>query len=307
MIFVQIDSNEHAYLKVLMDSIFGRKNFITDFIWKNKLGGGNDSSIVVTEHEYTLCYAKIIFNCHSFTIPNKDNGKYIYKDEYVNERGKFAIEALYRSSIQYSESLFYQIECPDGSKIYPNESDKKSRKHIWRWSKDTFQKKKEEGRVLFKKTKNGWRVFSKQYFLQDDNGNERRLKARSLIELIGNRQGTEHSKKIFGGGKAFSNPKPEQLIEYYLQVATNPGDLVLDSFLGSGTTAAVAHKMGRRWVGIELGEHCHTHIIPRLQKVIDGTDQGGILQICKLERWWRFQILPPCTVHAGKKISGVSG
>ncbi|KYK96269.1 type III DNA modification methylase [Aggregatibacter actinomycetemcomitans serotype d str. SA3733] len=74
----------------------------------------------------------------------------------------------------------------------------------------------------------------------------------------------------------FSTPKPERFIERILTIATNPGDLVLDSFAGSGTTGAVAHKMGRRWIMVELGEHCHTHIIPRLQKVIDGEDQGGI-------------------------------
>ncbi|MBL0717986.1 MAG: hypothetical protein JJV93_01825 [Alphaproteobacteria bacterium] len=83
---------------------------------------------------------------------------------------------------------------------------------------------------MFKKTKNGWRVFSKQYFLQDDHGNERRLKARTIIDLIGNRQGTEHSKQLFGNENKFSNPKPEQLIEFYLQIATQPGDIVLDFF-----------------------------------------------------------------------------
>ncbi len=81
---------------------------------------------------------------------------------------------------------------------------------------------------------------------------------------------------MFHGQIPFDTPKPESLIERVLHIATNPGDLVLDSFLGSGTTAAVAHKMGRRWIGIELGEHCHTHCIPRLKKVIDGEDPGGI-------------------------------
>ena len=76
----------------------------------------------------------------------------------------------------------------------------------------------------------------------------------------------------------FSTPKPEQLLQRIIHIATNPGDLVLDSFAGSGTTGAVAHKMGRRWIMIELGEHCHTHIIPRMKKVIDGEDPGGITE-----------------------------
>jgi len=80
---------------------------------------------------------------------------------------------------------------------------------------------------------------------------------------------------LFGTEK-FSTPKPEKLLQTVLHVATNPGDLILDSFAGSGTTGAVAHKMGRRWIMVELGEHCHTHIIPRMKKVIDGEDSGGI-------------------------------
>jgi len=81
---------------------------------------------------------------------------------------------------------------------------------------------------------------------------------------------------IFGKHNVFPTPKPERLINRIIHIATNPGDLVLDSFAGSGTTGAVAHKMGRRWIMVELGEHCHTHIIPRLKKVIDGEDPGGI-------------------------------
>jgi adenine-specific DNA-methyltransferase len=267
VIFVQCDDNEQAYLKVLMDEVFGRENFVGNFIWKNKLGGGNDSSVMVSEHEYTVVFSKSIKNISPFTSENKDNGKYLYEDKFIKERGKYALEALYRSSIQYSESLFYPIEAPDGALIYPNESDKNSNKHIWRWSKDTFEKKKSEGRVEFRETKNGWRVFSKQYFLQDDDGNERRLKIRSIIDFIGNRQGTEHLKSIFDG-KVFNNPKPEQILEYFIEISTNPGDIVLDYHLGSGTTCAVAHKMGRRYIGIEQMDYIETIAVERLKKVV---------------------------------------
>lgn len=94
-------------------------------------------------------------------------------------------------------------------------------------------------------------------------------------EVGHNDESKKESKELFGNN-LFGTPKPERLIQRILQIATNPGDLVLDSFLGSGTTAAVAHKMGRRWIGIELGEHCYTHCLPRLKKVIDGEDEGGI-------------------------------
>ena len=86
---------------------------------------------------------------------------------------------------------------------------------------------------------------------------------------------------VLDSSEVFQTPKPERLIHRILTIATNPGDLVLDSFAGSGTTGAVAHKMGRRWIMVELGEHCHTHIIPRLTKVIDGTDPGGVTEACQ--------------------------
>jgi adenine-specific DNA-methyltransferase len=92
------------------------------------------------------------------------------------------------------------------------------------------------------------------------------------------RNASAELKGLFGGEKAFETPKPEKLAFRVLELATRPGDLILDSFAGSGTTGAVAHKMGRRWIMVELGEHCHTHIIPRLKKVIDGEDKGGITE-----------------------------
>ena len=93
---------------------------------------------------------------------------------------------------------------------------------------------------------------------------------------VGNNHEARDESKIFNAEDPFATPKPEKLLKRILDLATNPGDLVLDSFAGSGTTGAVAHKLGRRWIMVELGEHCHTHIIPRLRQVIDGSDQGGI-------------------------------
>jgi adenine-specific DNA-methyltransferase len=97
-------------------------------------------------------------------------------------------------------------------------------------------------------------------------------------EVGSNKEASLHTKSLFGEQDVFATPKPEKLLYRILSVATQPGDLVLDSFAGSGTTGAVAHKMGRRWIMVELGEHCHTHIIPRLKKVIDGEDRGGVTE-----------------------------
>ena len=144
----------------------------------------------------------------------------------------------------------------------------------WRWSFKSVILKIEK--LIVRKVKRN-RSFEYDVFEKDYLTEKKRTKLKSIMRDSGvnNEVGTRHLKSI---DLAFPYPKPEPLIKILLEVSTNPGDLVLDSFLGSGTTAAVAHKMGRRWIGIELGEHCHTHCIPRLKKVIDGTDQGGISQ-----------------------------
>lgn len=283
VIFISIDDNEFCQLKLLSDKIFGENNFIGEFVWKNKLGGGNDSRILVNEHEYILCYSKNISTAQKFTEPNVDNGKYLHEDEYVKTRGKYAVEALYRSSIQYSESLFYGIQSPDGAMIWPNDSDKSSKKHIWRWSKATFERKLLEGRVEFKNTKNGWRVFSKQYFLEDDDGNPRVLSARSIIDFIGNRQGTELLKKIFNNEKIFNNPKPIELIKYLLEIYQDKQSVVLDFMAGSGTTGHAVLELNkedggnRKFILCTNNENkiCEEVTYPRLQKVIKGYKKNG--------------------------------
>lgn len=300
VIFVSIDENEVAQLRILMDEIFGDDNFVGELIWKNKLGGANDTSIFVVEHEYMLCYSKNITHTNEFTLENKDNGKYLYEDKFVTERGKYALEALYRSSIQYSDSLFYGIECPDGTIIFPNESNKESNKHIWRWSKKTFNKKLKEGRVEFKKTKNGWRAYTKQYFLQDDDENERRLKVRSIIDFIGNRQGTEELKKYFDDKKIFTNPKPSKLIKYLLRISTNINDLVLDFFAGSGTTGDAVMQLNaedggnRKYILVQLPEK----IDPKKNK----TAYDFVKNELKVEEPTIFEITKERLIRAGKKI-----
>lgn len=99
-----------------------------------------------------------------------------------------------------------------------------------------------------------------------------------LREEVGSNDEAKKEAKVFNSNNIFSTPKPERLILRIMMIATTPGDTVLDSFAGSGTTGAVAHKMGRRWIMVELGDHCHTHIIPRMKQVVDGTDPGGITE-----------------------------
>lgn len=281
VIFVQIDDNEQAYLKVLCDEIFGRKNFICNFIWQKKTGASDAKNIAVIT-EYILCYAKkekphlFAFNKASF-----DHKRYRLTDEFEPSRGRYYIDNLDRGGLQYSDSLNYGITCPDGTVTFPNgRKNKTNEGWIWKWSKKKIEWALENKFLEFRKSstkESGWAVCYKNY-LKVDNENkpiERAAPYKNLILDVLNNDANKETKSLFGSNK-FDYPKPELLIHHFINTTTAVGDLVLDSFLGSGTTAAVAHKMGRKYIGIELGEHCHTHCIPRLQKVIDGTDQGGI-------------------------------
>lgn len=245
VIFVSIDDNEQARLKLLMDEVFGNGNFIGDFIWKSKSGGGNDSTSLVSEHEYILSYANNILNVGKFHYINAELlSGYTHSDEYENTRGKYKLEALYRSSLSFSQSLVYPIEAPDGSFIMPNASNPESNRHIWRWSQSTFAKKKAEGRVEFKKTKNGWRVFSKQYMNENDDGTTRTQTIRSMITDIPGRNGSEEITSLMGH-RSFTNPKPLKLIKRIISASSSPNSIILDFFAGSGTTGHAVAELNK--------------------------------------------------------------
>lgn len=281
IIFIQIDDNEQAYLKVICDEIFGRNNFICNFVWQKKTGASDAKNIAVIT-EYVLCYAKkekphlFAFNRDSF-----DYKRYRLCDEFEAERGKYYVDNLDRGGLQYSDSLNYGIKCPDGTITYPNgRKNKVNEGWIWKWSKKKIEWALENKFLEFRKSKtkeSGWAVCYKNYLLVDNENNpiERSAPYKNLILDVLNNDANKETKYLFGKDK-FDYPKPELLISHFVSMTTNKGDVVLDSFLGSGTTAAVAHKMGRKYIGIEMGEHAITHCVPRLKQVIDGTDQGGI-------------------------------
>lgn len=260
VIFISIDDNEVDNLLKLANEVFGESNHVTTFVWKNKTGGGNDAKDVTSEHEYCLLFARNI-NLVTKLVTAVDNADtYTLSDEYVAERGKYKVEALYRSSLRYSDSLFYPIEAPDGTEILPNASNPTSTKHIWRWSRSTFAQKLAEGRVEFRKTANGWRVFSKQYLLQDDNGDPRTKGIRTVLDFVGSRRGTEEVKALFGGKKLFDYPKPVDYLKYYIAATTRNDDIILDFFAGSGSSAHAVMLANsedgarRRFIQVQLPE-----------------------------------------------------
>ena len=269
--FCSIDSNELFYLGILLDEIFGRDNRIETFVWKKSYGGGAKSRYVVNLHEYVLCYAKDLALTGNFFLPpdQKAIKYYKYKDQHFEQRGPYRLQPLATTSMDERPNLRYPIISTDGTEIWPEKQ--------WQWSEDRVKEAVKNDELVITK-KNGKYTVSYKQYLRDPDGKERMAKPYSIIDGYYTQHGTYESMDIFGLQNKFAFPKPEGVIWYLIACCTNPGDWVLDSFGGSGTTGAVSHKMGRRWIMVELGEHCHTHIIPRMKKVIDGMDKGGITE-----------------------------
>ena len=264
-LWITIDDNEAHYLKVLCDEVFGRGNFIANAIWQKKYAPQNDAKWLSDNHDHILVYAKNKEIWRPNLLPRTVEAEARYKNPDNDPRG--AWKATDFSVKTYSAANDYPIETPTGRVVNPPES------RCWVTSKERFEELVADNRIWFGKTGNN--VPSLKKFLTEVKGGTTSLTV-WLYEEVGHNQDAKKEVKQFNSKDVFDTPKPEKLLERILHLATNPGDLVLDSFAGSGTTGAVAHKMGRRWIMVELGEHCHTHIIPRLQKVIDGEDQGGI-------------------------------
>lgn len=284
-LFVNLDEKEHAYAKILLDEIFDRKNYIGDIIWQKRKGGGNDSRFIALDHDYILVYAKDSSKAvHPEQWKTKQTEKYKKRYKEIDEVGnRYYWDTVARDGLK--NPIPVTIKCPDGSILSINSQK----------SYETIMQEMQAGTVRLIKGKNGWTLHHRVYMKDGQ-------VPRSILNDVGtNKTAGEEMYQLFGDYKAFPYPKPESLIYRLIELATKPGELVLDSFLGSGTTAAVAHKMGRRWIGIEMGEHCYTHCKPRLDKVIDG-EQGGI---SKAVNWkggggYKFYELAPTLIVKDK-------
>jgi adenine-specific DNA-methyltransferase len=260
VLFINLDETEHAYMKVLLDSVFGRNNFLGDLIWKKRKGGGNDARFFALDHDYILVYAKNASKeIHKTKWRVSQSEEYLKRYKETDEKGeRFYWDTLARDGLQ--NPIPVKIECPDGEILKIN--SQKSEATILRGIK--------EGNIRLSKINGKWSLHHRVYMPSGQ-------VLRSVLTDVGtNKTAKDEILAIFGNKKAFDYPKPETLIHKIIELCTKEKDIILDSFLGSGTTAAVAHKMGRRWIGVELGDHCYTHCVPRLKQVCDGTDQGGI-------------------------------
>ncbi len=262
-IWVSIDENEAHYLKVIMDEIFGRKNFVAEIIWEKRTSRENRAA-VGSAHDTILVYARMPakeWKAHRNLLPSNDKG---FSNPDGDPNGPW--RSIPFSAMGHRKNQMYTIVTPTGKPLDPPKG------RCWGAIEEEFQRYRSEGRVYFPKGGNG-RPRIKLY-----SGEEKGLVPMSIWHArdVGT---TEDSKKeilaLFTGEAPFDTPKPERLMRSIIQIASNPGDFVLDSFLGSGTTAAVAHKMGRRYIGIENGEHARTYCARRLKQVVEG-EQGGV-------------------------------
>lgn len=269
-IWISLDDNEQAYCKVLCDEIFGRKNFVCNVIWQKKFSPQNDAKWLSDNHDFIIVYAKNKEIWRPNLLPRSLDMDARYKNLDDDPRGAWTSGDMLRKDVQ--KSGLYSVTAPDGTVYNPPSG------RSWRFPEYKYKELLADNKIWFGAKGNG--VPRIKRFLSDVKQGVTALTI-WLHEEVGHNQDAQKEVRKFNSIDVFATPKPEKLIHRILTLATKPGDLVLDSFLGSGTTAAVAHKMGRHWIGIEMGDHIYSHCLPRLKKVIDCEDAGGITKSVK--------------------------
>jgi adenine-specific DNA-methyltransferase len=267
-IWITIDDHEAHYLKVLCDEVFGRRAFVASVVWENFYGRSNAAAISPA-HNYLLVYSPLGTDWKNVRnlLSRTEKGRGKYKNPDSDPRGPWRLGPIFAPEERH-EGLMYTITTPSGRKVSPPKGSH------WRMPEDEFWSLVKDGRIVFGAAGNNVPAM-KLYLNEVQDG----LVPRSWWphDEVGHTQEAKREvQALFPDTVPFATPKPERLLHTVIEISTNPGEWVLDSFLGSGTTAAVAHKMRRRWIGVELGDHAITHCMPRLKKVADGADDGGI-------------------------------
>ena len=273
-IFVFCDDCEHAYLKVLMDEIFGREKYIQTVVWRNCDNSNNDAKQFSQDHNYILVYSRND-NWESYKIDRTEDQAKHYKNPDNDPRGPW-FDGNPVNSPNPRQNLRYTLTAPNGNIINPPANG-------WRWEREEMTRRMQTGEIRFNEAGTG---IIRRTYLYEQKG----LPPSSLWDICEKplwldiketghtRQAKYEQKKLFPGvptSDLFKTPKPEKVIMKILEISTCEGDLVLDFFGGSGTTAAVAHKMKRQYILCEQMDYIHTFIEKRLSKVIYG-EQGGI-------------------------------
>lgn len=287
-IWISIDDDEQAYLKVLMDEIFGRHNFINTIVWQKKYGPANDAKWLSDSHDFILVYAKNKEIWRPNLLIRTQEQLKDYKNPDNDPRGIWRASDL--SARTYSAACDYIITGPTSKEFSPPPT------RSWTVSQKRFNELNADNRIWWGVNRDARPMFKKFLTEVKDGVTPETWWTR---DFAGDNKIAKYESKDLYNGDSFSTPKPEKLLQQIIHIATKADELILDSFLGSGTTAAVAHKMGRRWIGVELGEHAITHCYPRLKQVVVGTDQGGI---SKTQNWkggggFKFYELAPSLLN----------
>jgi adenine-specific DNA-methyltransferase len=273
--WITLDDNEAHYCKVLCDEVFGRPNFLADVIWEKSDSPRMDAEFFSSRHDHILVYAK---DAGAFVI-NKGVTSGDGLPEHYNKTDD-AGRPYYLKPLRAMggddrradrPTLFFPMTAPDGTLILPKRNDGSDGR--WRWGEE--RTRDDAHLIEWISGRAGWTPY---YRIYGDLESKRPPETIWTHADVGSNRTSKAESNALFGRDAFQTPKPERLLERVMALATKPGDIVLDSFAGSGTTGAVAQKMGRRWIMVELGNHCETHIAPRLRKTIDGTDAGGITE-----------------------------
>lgn len=267
-LWISIDDNEVHYLKVACDQIFGRKNFVTTIVWQQRTTREN-RKVFSNNHEYILVYAKNKrkFAASRNAVELTEEVRARYKNPDSDPRGPWQSVSANVQAGHATSSQFYVLVAPNGRRYKPPSG------RCWVYTSEKMQREIAADNIWFGSDGNAVPRLKK--FLNEAKRGLTPETLWSATDVGTTDSAKKHLLQIFPDHPVFDTPKPEQLVQRILRIATNPGDLVLDAYLGSGTTAAVAHKMGRQYIGIEQGEHAVTHCAGRLRQVING-EFGGI-------------------------------
>lgn len=292
-IWISIDDDEQAYLRILCDEVFGRSNYIETIIWQRAYSPVNLKKTISRSHDYVLVYAKHLTKDYSLNkLPRSVEANERYKNPDNDPRGVWKSTDSTAQAGHGTKSQFYVLSAPNGKQHHLTPG------RCWVYTEEVMNRMIADNRIWFGPDGNNVPAI-KRFLTEVRDG----IVPQTLWPYteVGHTQEAKKEIKALEFNTIFDTPKPERLLLRILQIATNPDDIVLDSFLGSGTTAAVAHKMGRRWIGVELGDHAYTHCAVRMKKVIEG-EQGGI---SKLQNWqggggFKFYELAPSLLNHDK-------
>lgn len=291
-IWISIDDDECHYLKVLCDEIFGRQNFINNVIWEKKYTVANDAKWLSDNHDHILVYAKNKETWRPNRLPRSEEMDKAYKNPDNHPKGIWKATPLHAKSGAKDAENFEYTFLNDRTWIPPVGT-------FHRFSKETLKRLDENNEIWF--GKDGKAIPSRKTFMCDLKNDGVPSRTLWRYDEVGHNHEARTEVKAFNADEIFATPKPERLLQRILILATNEGDLVLDSFLGSGTTTAVAQKMNRQYIGIELGGHAITHCVPRMKMVVNGEQDG----ISKIVNWkggggFKFYTLAPSLLTKDK-------